>query len=134
MPFNDFVQTELPKRPFTNADGAAGQIPVRSTNPLAARELEFADLTDVLDGLPDADSTTPTSIAVRQGGTWRRIGWAAFLTLVGATGGSLDPDQVTVNGAGVTIGGVAVVIAGSATEMTINGEALEINGQQVTIS
>jgi hypothetical protein len=41
--FTDFVQTELPKRPFVAADGAAGQVLVRSTNPLAAREMVWAD-------------------------------------------------------------------------------------------
>jgi hypothetical protein len=41
--FNDFVQTELPKRPFTSTDGAAGQVLVRSTNALAPREMVFAD-------------------------------------------------------------------------------------------
>ena len=41
--FNDFVSAELPKRPFTSGDGAAGQILVRSTNPLAAREMVWAD-------------------------------------------------------------------------------------------
>lgn len=39
--FNDFVQVELPKRPFTEADGPAGAIPVRSQNPLAPREMEW---------------------------------------------------------------------------------------------
>lgn len=41
--FNDFVQTELPLRPFTATDGAAGQKLARSTNPLAARELVWVD-------------------------------------------------------------------------------------------
>ena len=41
--FNDFVQTELPLRPFVAVDGNAGQTLVRSTNPLAPRELVWAD-------------------------------------------------------------------------------------------
>jgi hypothetical protein len=41
--FNDFVSTELPKRPFTSGDGTAGQMLVRSTNPLAVREMVWAD-------------------------------------------------------------------------------------------
>lgn len=41
--FNDFIQSELPLRPFTTADGLVGQIPVRSGNPLAARELVWID-------------------------------------------------------------------------------------------
>ena len=41
--FNDFVQTELPLRPFVATDGTAGQTLVRSSNPLAPRELIWAD-------------------------------------------------------------------------------------------
>lgn len=41
--FTDFVSTELPKRPFTSGDGLAGQILVRSSNPLAVREMVWAD-------------------------------------------------------------------------------------------
>lgn len=40
--FNDFIQLELPKRPFTQGDGQAGDILVRSGNALAARELVWA--------------------------------------------------------------------------------------------
>lgn len=43
MAFNDFIQTELPKRPFTADDGSAGQVMVRSSNPLAAREMVFVE-------------------------------------------------------------------------------------------
>lgn len=42
--FTDFVQTELPKRPFTNTDGAPGQMLVRSSNTAAARELVWVDV------------------------------------------------------------------------------------------
>lgn len=45
--FNDFIQTELPLRPFTVTDGAAGQIPVRSNNPLAVRELVWISPQDL---------------------------------------------------------------------------------------
>lgn len=41
--FNDFIQTELPLRPFVQNDGVAGQILVRSGNPLAVREMIFVD-------------------------------------------------------------------------------------------
>jgi hypothetical protein len=43
--FNDFVQTELPLRPFVRDDGAAGQILARSNNPLAPREVVWVDPT-----------------------------------------------------------------------------------------
>ncbi len=52
--FEDFVTLELPKRPFTATDGAAGQVLVRSSNPLAARELVWADM---------STGGTPTVIA-----------------------------------------------------------------------
>lgn len=41
--FNDFISLELPKRPFVENDGQAGQMLVRSSNPLAARQLVWAD-------------------------------------------------------------------------------------------
>lgn len=42
--FEEFVQTELPLRPFVATDGAAGQVLVRSSNPLAPRQLEWANI------------------------------------------------------------------------------------------
>ena len=44
--FNTFVQLELPKRPFTEVDGAQGQIPVRSG--LGPRQLDWAWIADLL--------------------------------------------------------------------------------------
>ena len=41
--FNDFVQTELPLRPFVKDDGVPGQVLVRSGNTLAPREVVFVD-------------------------------------------------------------------------------------------
>lgn len=41
--FADFVQTELPKRPFIETSGEEGQILVRSNRPERARELVWAD-------------------------------------------------------------------------------------------
>lgn len=41
--FTDFVTTELPKRPYTEGDGLPGQIMVRSSNPLAVRQMVWAD-------------------------------------------------------------------------------------------
>lgn len=43
--FNDFIQTELPLRPFVKTDGTAGQLLARSTNPLAPREMVWIDPT-----------------------------------------------------------------------------------------
>ena len=42
--FEEFVQTELPLRPFVSTDGVAGQVLVRSANPLAPRQLEWVDI------------------------------------------------------------------------------------------
>lgn len=41
--FEDFINLELPKRPFVEDDGAIGQVLVRSPNPLAVRELVWTD-------------------------------------------------------------------------------------------
>lgn len=46
--FNEFVQTELPKRPFTETDGAAGQVLVRSGNASHPLELVWVDLPGVI--------------------------------------------------------------------------------------
>ena len=48
--FNDFVATELPLRPFASQDGTEGQIPVRSSNPLAPRELVWVDASTIVGG------------------------------------------------------------------------------------
>ena len=45
--FEEFVQTELPTRPFVATDGAAGQVLMRSSNPLAVRELTWGDVPGV---------------------------------------------------------------------------------------
>lgn len=42
--FQTFVQTELPKRPFVNGDGAPGQALVRSSDPTHPLELVWADI------------------------------------------------------------------------------------------
>ena len=49
--FNDFIQDELPKRPFTEADGSSGQVLVRSSRPERPRELEWADMPSLDVGL-----------------------------------------------------------------------------------
>ena len=46
--FEEFVQTELPKRPFTDADGTSGQVLCRSGNPLHPLELVWCDLPGVV--------------------------------------------------------------------------------------
>ena len=47
--FNNFIQLELPKRPFTQEDGTEGQILVRSSNAERPRELAWKDIGQVLD-------------------------------------------------------------------------------------
>lgn len=49
--FTDFVTVELPKRPFVDEDGAAGQVLVRSTRAERVRELEWADLPVIAPGV-----------------------------------------------------------------------------------
>ena len=46
--FEEFVQTELPTRPFVSTDGTAGQVLVRSSNPLAVRQLIWSDLPGIV--------------------------------------------------------------------------------------
>jgi len=54
--FNEFVQLELPRRPFVSIDGAPGQTLIRSNNPHAVRELIWSNLlNDLQDRLGDLD-------------------------------------------------------------------------------
>ena len=46
--FEEFVQIEMPKRPFVEGDGVPGQIPVRSNNVDHPLELTWADLPGVV--------------------------------------------------------------------------------------
>ena len=64
MTFADFVQVELPKRPFAEVDGAAGQVLARSNRPERPRELVWVDMPGVDLGLQleageDLEAGTP---------------------------------------------------------------------------
>lgn len=48
--FNNFIQLELPKRPFTEDDGLEGQVLVRSNNPNKPRELVWKNPSEVFEG------------------------------------------------------------------------------------
>ena len=50
--FEEFVQTELPTRPFAPTDGAAGQVLARSSRPERPRELVWVDVPSANPGLP----------------------------------------------------------------------------------
>lgn len=49
--FEEFVQTELPKRPFADVDGAPGQVLARSNRPERPRELTWVDIPGLDSGL-----------------------------------------------------------------------------------
>jgi hypothetical protein len=71
--FADFVQTELPLRPFVRTDGTAGQTLVRSNNPLAPRELVW---TDAVSG---SAGESAYQIAVTLGFSGTQADWLASL-------------------------------------------------------
>ncbi len=48
--FNEFVQLELPRRPFVSTDGGPGQVLVRSNNPHAIRELVWSNFLNDIQG------------------------------------------------------------------------------------
>lgn len=52
--FEEFVQLELPRRPFADVDGLPGQIPVRSSNPAAKRELVWKWINELITGSPSS--------------------------------------------------------------------------------
>lgn len=110
------------RRPLVVEAGSLKELPVADT-------LAFS--------LPDADSSTPESLAVKQGGVWKQISWAAFLILVGSvTPTEPTGSSVNINGSGVTINGEQVVInaASNEAQMTIGGEVVTINGEIVEVT
>lgn len=86
--FNTFVQTELPKRPFVSTDGAAGDVLVRSSNPLAVRELTWVSSASLAPPLEPA--TTTTLGGVKQG-TNILIAADGTISVVGIAGAGYDP-------------------------------------------
>lgn len=61
-----------------------------------------------LDALPLGDGSTPSEIAVKQGGAWVRLTWGQFLGMLPAgapaNAVTLNGDPITVNGSYVTAG------------------------------
>ncbi len=62
-----------------------------------------------LSSLPVVHTGTPQAVAVRIGGVWVQMQWAAFLALL-PTGGGLPAGTTTVNGAAVTVEGEYVTV------------------------
>lgn len=107
MNFNDFITTELPLRPFVSTDGVAGQTLVRSNNPLAPREMVWADTgtgqsayelavslgfqgsesawLNSLVGASGADGKSAYALALDHGFVGSELQW--LLSLKGADGG-----------------------------------------------
>jgi hypothetical protein len=81
MTFNDFVQIELPKRPFAENDGSPGQVLARSSRPERPRELVWADLPGV---------EAPFSLAAGPDGV---SGHRAIMVLADGTAAHADPAQ-----------------------------------------
>ena len=146
--FNDFIQNELPKRPFTSADGAAGQMLVRSHRPERPRELVWADVPTGGAGsgfdpsaFPAASSDVPEAFLVRQSGAWTVASFAqmqGWLQCCDPVAEPLPPCRVTVNGVGVIAGGVDVVVGECATDLppcavTVNGAGVVAGGVQVVV-
>lgn len=100
MAFNDFVQIELPKRPFVNVDGAAGQMLVRSNNPLAPRELVWADVnqgsgnTGALPKVTAAASST-TTIDSLSLSLYRSAKW--FITVISQTNSKIRTSEIVAH-------------------------------------
>ena len=146
--FNDFIQNELPKRPFTSTDGAAGQMLVRSHRHERPRELVWADVPAGGAGggfdpsaFPAASSAVPEAFLVRQSGAWVVASFAqmqGWLQCCEPTE-PLPPCRVTVNGAGVVAGGVQVVVGDCAPLLTecsvaVGGVGVTANGAPVVVS
>lgn len=76
--FVQFVQTELPKRPFTEADGPSGWLLARSNNPLAPRETIFIDPASISGG-GGANGKSAYQLAVDNGFVGTVTEWLASL-------------------------------------------------------
>lgn len=118
--FTDFVSTELPKRPFTSGDGTAGQTLVRSSNPLAVREMTWADV-----GTGGGTSVVTTS---KQNNDVQTL-WKCIPVMVTSSGAyRASEDQITsvVNfcglayeDAGIPVGSIGrVLVSGVLTAST----------------
>lgn len=80
MTFADFVQTELPKRPFAEEDGAPGQVLARSNRPERPRELVWVDMPGVQ---PAFTMTAGMALS----------GHRAIAVLPNGTAGYAEPDE-----------------------------------------
>jgi hypothetical protein len=82
--FNDYVETELPKRPYTATDGTAGQTLVRSSNAQNIRELIW--VTPPIGPTGSAGATGPTGPSIT--GPTGPTGTAGVAGTTGPTGAS----------------------------------------------
>lgn len=113
--FTDFVTVELPKRPFTEDDGAPGQTLVRSSNLAATRQLVWADL--------PTGATTYTAATAISG---------HMLVTLNSTGEAIYADCTSVskvNVLGITTGAAS---AGAEVSLATQG-TLEFNGWTFTV-
>ena len=107
--FEEFVQTELPLRPFVGSDGMAGQVLMRSMNPQAVRELIWGTVEGV--GPP------PTELSLEAGedltaGTPVKVNANKFYAASHAT----DPHVIGIVKTGVVAAqSVNVVTSGALT-------------------
>lgn len=111
MTFADFVQTELPKRPFAETDGAPGQVLARSNRPERPRELVWLDMPGV--GLP------ANHLALEAGedlaaGTPVRVHENKFYAAHQAT----DPRVLGLVKSDVTVGQLATVATGGRLDLS----------------
>lgn len=86
--FNTFVQTELPKRPFVNTDGNAGDVLVRSANTQAVRELAWVPQSSIAPVIPNATAST---VGLVKGGPNVTISTDGTLNIVGIAGAGYSP-------------------------------------------
>ena len=120
MPFNDFVEAELPLRPSVATDGAAGQILVRSTNPLAPREMVWANQSG---GFSTSKYSIVGALAVAVGNMrWypdRSITLSEVYFSLGVAGGSTAQIDVKKNGVSIFSGTYPTVTAGNNLSSTV---------------
>lgn len=112
------------RRPLVAIDGLLHELPAGDDLPPARR----------LDLPVAASGVTPQAVAVKVGGVWCEISWAAFLALIGST---TPPNEyaVTVGGVTVTANGEVVTVNDvPANAVTVGGVVVRANGEVVLVT
>jgi hypothetical protein len=117
MAFNDFIQIELPKRPYMEVDGLPGEIPVRSVNVDRPRELVWVSPNDFATGNPhlvQLDGTVPASSTVTTDSLplagYKSVKWIVNAEIFSGTGCQFEVSSWISSGTWNTFGKIGPLL------------------------